>query len=142
MDVEHSFSPQDALVAVMVATSAADENLSTPELLVITRIIDTLPVFAGYDGDRLKTVSQSVFDLFEVEDGIEALLGLVREALPEGFNETAYALACDVAAADGNVKMSELEFLQILRHDLGVGRLAGAAIERGARARFQRLPAE
>ncbi|MEL6792249.1 MAG: 2-dehydro-3-deoxyphosphooctonate aldolase, partial [Pseudomonadota bacterium] len=65
--------------------------------------------------------------------------GLVAEALPERFGETAYALACDVAAADGSVKMSELSFLEMLRHDLKVGRLAAAAIERAARAKHQRF---
>ncbi len=138
--MEQSFSPQDALVAVMVATSAADEIFSTPELLIITRLVDALPAFDNYDQDRIKTISQTVFDLFEEEDGIEALMGLVKPALPPGFNETAYALACDVIAADGTARMSELEFLQILRQDLGIGRLTAAAIERGARARFLRLP--
>ncbi|HEU0221259.1 MAG TPA: tellurite resistance TerB family protein [Paracoccaceae bacterium] len=139
MDVEPSFSPQDALVAVMVAASAVDATPSTPELLMITRIVDALPVFEGYDQDRITRVSETVFDLFTEEDGIDALIGLVKQALPEGFNETAYALACDVIAVNGRARMSELEFLQMLRVDLGVGRLAAAAIERGARARFLRL---
>ena len=68
-----------------------------------------------------------------------ARLGLVAEALPERFNETAYALACDIAAADGAVNMSELKLLEIVRHDLRVGRLAAAAIERAARAKHQRF---
>ena len=58
------------------------------------------------------------------------------------MNETAYAFACDLAAADGTVKMTELRWLEMLRHELGVGRLAAAAIERGARARHQRIPEE
>lgn len=132
-------SPQDALVAVMIAISAADEVQSTEELLLIDRVIDTLPCFADYDKDRLRGVSEIVRDLFSEEDGLDALLGLVAEALPERFNETAYALACDVAATDGKVKMTELKFLEMLRHDLGVGRLAAAAIERAARAKFQRF---
>ncbi|RMF41004.1 MAG: 2-dehydro-3-deoxyphosphooctonate aldolase [Alphaproteobacteria bacterium] len=140
MQAGTTFSAQDALVAVMVAASAADANLDTTELLLITRLLDALPAFDGYDQDRLRMISQTVFDLLEEEDGIDALVGLVKEALPEGFNETAYALACDIVAADGSARMSELEFLNILRHDLRVGRLAAAAIERGARARFLRLP--
>lgn len=132
-------SPQDALVAVMIAISAADEKQSTQELLTIDRIINALPAFADYDSDRIQVVKDLVADLFAEEDGIDALVGLVAEALPERFNETAYALACDVAAADGSVRMGELRLLEILRHDLGVGRLAAAAIERGARARHQRF---
>lgn len=134
-----TLTPQDALIAVMVTTSAADELLSTNELLSIDRMVDALPAFVDYDKDRLKAISQTVFDLLEEEDGIDAIIGLVKEALPDEFYETAYALACDVAAADGSVKMTELRFLEMLRHDLGVGRLASAAIERGARARHMRF---
>ncbi len=61
------------------------------------------------------------------------------QALPDHLRETAYALACDVAAADKLVNIYELRFLEMLRHDLRVGRLAAAAIERGARARHQRI---
>ena len=134
-----ALSPQDALVAVMVATSASDQNMTDSELVTITGIIDVLPVFETYDHDRIATVSNMVGDLFEEEDGLDALIGLVEQALPDHLRETAYALACDVAAADKRVNMSELRFLEMLRHDLRVGRLAAAAIERGARARHQRL---
>ena len=135
-----SFSVQDALVAVMVGVSASDANMTTPELLSISRMVDTLPVFDGYDRDRLRTVSQTVFDLFTEEDGLDALFGLVRDALPSQLNETAYALACDVAAADGHAFQAELQFLLELRHELGVDRLHAAAIEAGSRARHRRLP--
>lgn len=97
------------------------------------------PAFIGYDKDRVPAVNGMVRDLFSEEDGLDALIGLVGAALPERFNETAYALACDVAAADGSVKLGEMSWLELLRHDLGIGRLASAAIERGARARHQRF---
>ena len=38
-----ALSPQDALVAVMIAISAADEDQTTEELLLIDRLIDALP---------------------------------------------------------------------------------------------------
>ncbi len=132
-------SAQDALVAVMIATSAADEDMDDQELLSISAIVELLPVFEGYDLDRVQQVSAMVADLFTEEDGLDALIGLVNAALPDHLRETAYALACDVAAADGSVAMTELRFLEMLRHDLRVGRLAAAAIERGARARHQRM---
>ena len=135
-----SFSPQDALVAVMVAESASDENITNSELLSITRIVDHMPIFADYDPGRIKTVSQVVFDLFEVEDGLDALFGIVRNSLPEELYETAYAMACDVAAADGRLRQGELEFMAEIRYELDIDRLHGAAIERGARARHMQLP--
>ena len=134
------FTPQDALVAVMVTTSAADERISSNELLSIDRIVAALPAFRGYDDDRLRYVTQTVLDLLSEEDGLDAILGLVKEALPEDLKETAYVFACDLAAADGTVRLTELRWLEMIRHDLGVGRLAAAAIERAARARFAPLP--
>ncbi len=136
-----SFSAQDALVAVMVGVSASDENMTTNELLSISRMVDTLPVFKGYDSDRLPTVSRTVFDLLTEEDGLDALFGLVRDALPDPLRETAYALACDVAAADGHAFQAELQFLLELRHEMNIDRLNAAAIEKGSSARHRRLPA-
>ena len=128
-------SSQDALVAIMVAVSASDDRVSKRELISIIRIVEHLPIFLGYDKSRIKIVAQVVFDLFEEEDGLDALFGLLQQSLPERLFETAYALACDVAAADGMLQEVELRFLQEIRHEFNIDRLHGAAIERGARAR-------
>jgi tellurite resistance protein len=119
----------------MVAISASDETIRTAELVKIEGAVNMLPVFAEYDIDRTRRVSQTVFDLFEQEDGLDALFGLIRDNLPERLNETAYALACDVAAADGSLAESELRLLEEIRYELSIDRLHAAAIERGARAR-------
>ena len=132
----HAFGPQDALVAVMIAVSASDETIRTAELVTIETIVGNLPVFAGYDEAHIPMVSQAVFDLFSEEDGLDALFGLVREALPERLRETAYVLACDVAAADGRIGETELRILQEMRYELDLDRLHAAAIERAARARY------
>lgn len=129
------FSPQDGLVAIMVAASASDANIRTSELVKIQELVNHLPIFASYDIDRLNWVSQTVFDLFEQEDGLDALFGMVRSALPKYLHETAYALSCDVAAADGQLSDNELRFLEEVRNELDIDRLFAAAIERGARAR-------
>ena len=137
-DSTPSMSPQDALVAVMIAVSASDEQLRTAELVAIQRIVNHAPIFAGYDSDRIRQISQTVFDLFEEEDGLDALFGLIRDALPERLNETAYALACDVVAADGKLPDMELRMLEEVREELSVDRLHAAAIEWGARVRHLR----
>ncbi len=141
-EVPHSYSPQDALVAVMVAASASDERMTDPEVDWISRIIDSLPIFVGYDKDRVGNVSSSVFDLFEEVDGLDALFGLIEDALPEALMETAYALACDVVAADGQTRQQELRLLEEFRMYFNLDRLHASAIERGARARFARMQVE
>jgi tellurite resistance protein len=132
-----SLSSQDCLVAVMIAVSASDENIRTSELITIQSIVNHLPIFSDYDVDRIKTVAAMVLDLLSEEDGLDALFGLIRSGLPEIINETAYAMACDVAAADGKMGQEELRMLQEIRYELSIDRLHGAAIETAARARFQ-----
>jgi len=134
-----SLSPQDSLIAIMIAVSASDEEIRTAELVTIQQVVNHLPVFAGYDADRIPTVAQTVFDLFEEEDGLDTLFGLIRDSLPERLFETAYAMACDVAAADGTLMQPELRLLEEMRHELNIDRLHAAAIERGARARHQKM---
>lgn len=135
----HALSPQDALAALMVAVSASDATIRTAELVKITNILGNLPIFADYAEENLTRISSTVFDLLEQEDGLDALFGLVRDALPERLYETAYALACDVAASDGLIAQPELRFLEEIRYELDIDRLHAAAIERGARARHMTL---
>ncbi|MBN7784821.1 tellurite resistance TerB family protein [Ponticoccus gilvus] len=134
-DTAHPLSPQDCLVALMIAVSASDENLRTAELVKIDSTVNLLPIFAEYDADRVKSMASLVFDLFEQEDGLDTLFGLIRDNLPTRLFETAYAMACDVAAADGTLNESELRLLEEIRYELDIDRLHAAAIERGARAR-------
>ena len=132
-------SPQDALLAIMIAVSMSDSNMCTAELVAIQQAVNYLPIFAEYDLDRIKKVAAITSDLFEEEDGLDALFGIVRESLPENLYETAYAFACDVAASDGALYQPELRLLEEIRHELAINRLAAAAIERGARARHLTL---
>ena len=136
-DISRSLSPQDSLVALMVAISASDGPVRTSELLTIERIVNHLPVFARFDQDRIAAISNMVFDLFSDEDGLDSLFTMLRDVLPERLHETAYALACDVAAADGSAREGELRLLEEIRHELSIDRLAAAAIERAARARHR-----
>jgi tellurite resistance protein len=64
---------------------------------------------------------------------------MIREALPSRLYDTAYAIACDVVAADGSASQEELRLLEMLRHQLEIDRLTAAAIERGSGARHRRL---
>ena len=82
-------SPQDCLVALMIAVSASDENIRTAELVKIQSSVNMLPVFAEFNIDNINRMSQLVFELFEQEDGLDALFGLIRANLPGRWKETA-----------------------------------------------------
>lgn len=128
-----------ALIYTMVLVSAADREMTDSELLTIGDVVKHLPVFEDYEQAKLLETSRDCAELLNNDDGLERVLNVILAGLPEKLRETAYALACDVAASDGEVSQEELRLLELLRHQLPVGRLPAAAIERGARARFMTL---
>ncbi len=125
-----------ALIYTMVLVSAADSEMTDAETQMIGGIIRVLPVFADYDRDLIAQTAASCADLLDDEDGLSKTLDLVEASLPERLRETAYALACDVAAADGRIMPEEARMLEMIRNTLSIDPLAAAAIERSARARF------
>jgi len=134
-----SSSAQAALIHTMVLVSASDGNMSDSELAAIGDIVRMLPVFRDFDDEQLSNVARECVATLQNEDGLDLALTNIRDALPDYLRETAYAMACDVVAADGEASQEELRLLEMLRHRIGVDRLTAAAIERGARARHMEL---
>ena len=134
-----AFGAQDALLATMILTAAADGEIKPSENAAITGIARSLPAFEGFHEGRLGDMTAVIVEVLREEDGVDQGMRLIRESLPEHLRETAYALACEVAAADGQLAVEEVRLLELIRHGLAIERLAAAAIERGARARYTRL---
>jgi len=128
-----------ALIYTMVIVSAADSELPEAELRIIGDIVDDLPVFRDFDQAELPKALNDCTELIGRENGLEETLTAIKAALPAKLRETAYAIACDLVAADGEASQEELRILELIRHRLNLERLVAAAIERGARARFQTL---
>ncbi len=133
----NTISQHAALVYVMVVVSASDGTMSDKELKAIGDITRKLPVFRNFDHDRLLALAQDCSAILQEEDGLNAVLGLVRNALPEPLRETAYWLALEVALTDSQIALEEIRVIDTLRRALGLDRLVAAALERGARARYQ-----
>ena len=128
-----------ALIYTMVIVSAADSELPDAELRIIGDIVRDLPVFRDFDRNELPRVLNDCTELMSQEDGLEETLKAIKAALPTKLRETAYAIACDLVASDGEASQEELRILELIRHRLNLERLVAAAIERAARARFQTL---
>ena len=128
-----------ALIYTMVLVSAADRDMSDSELRTIGQIVGSLPAFADYDRNLLTNTTAACAEMMDQEDGLDRAFELIQAALPPKLRETAYALACEVAASGGEIPQEQLRLLQLLRHALGIDRLVTAAIERGVRARYTTL---
>lgn len=133
-----SLSPQDALIYLMVVAASSDMAMSNKELVRIEGLIVRLPVFAGYDVARLPQVANACVDLINGEAGLDGVLDLAVDALPERLHDTAYALVVEITALDLDLQQEELRFLEMVRDRLALDRLVTAAIEVAARARLRK----
>ena len=133
----NTISHHTALVYVMVVVAASDGAMNEKEIKAIGDITHKLPVFKDFDHDRLLALAQDCSAILQEEDGLAAVLGLVKDALSEPLCETAYWLALEVALTDHKVALEEIRLIDTLRHALGLDKLVAAALERGARARYQ-----
>lgn len=131
------FNPQEALVCAMVLMAASDRNMTDSEVGAMSRLVQELPVFSDFHPSNIASVTETCLGLLNREDGLDRAMTLISDALPQRLRETAYLLACEVAAADGEASQGELQFLQDLRIALDLDRLIAGAIERAAKARYQ-----
>lgn len=130
-----TISPETALVYVMVTVSASDEEMTDSELNRMTGIIGYLPAFRNYNIERLRGDTNTCIELLQSEEGLDAVMGLIDESVPESHIDLVYGLACEVAASDGALSQEELRLLEMIRHYFDIDRLTAAAIERGVAAR-------
>ena len=129
----------EALALTMVLLAAADGGMSDREIGVMAGQVQTLPAFRDFTTDQLRSVSDAAVRLLDEEDGLQHAARLMRSALEPRLRETAYALACEVVAANPVTQQRTLEMLEFVRTELRLDPLVAAAIERGVRARHQRF---
>ena len=132
-------SPHEALIHIMITMSAVDRSMGDAELAKIGDIVKSLPIFEEYDTDNLVIDMQKCSGILQDDDGLDQIISNAKRVLPPHLHETAYAMAVEVAAADLKLEQTELRLLQLLRDQMRLDRLACSAIERGAKARYQRL---
>jgi tellurite resistance protein len=132
--------PAEALICTMVLVAAADGGMTDREIGVMSGQVQTLPAFEDFSVEQLDAATESAVALLHEEDGLRHAASLIRGALSPRLRETAYALACEVIAADDVAGQQSLEMLALVQAELHLDRLVAVAIERGVRARYQ--PAE
>ena len=131
--------PQEALVCTMVLIAAAGGGITDREIGVMAGLVQTLPVFHNFSSERLDAATEAAINLLREDDGLSHAGGMIRDALEPRLRETAYALGCEVVAADRFAAQESLRMLEFVMGELRVDPLVAAAIERGARARHQQV---
>lgn len=130
---------QEALIYLMVITSAADRDMTDPELARIGDVVRSWPVFADFDENRLINTAQDCQKLLQEPAGLEGVLALAAKAIPPRLHDTAYAAALEVATVDLEMRLEEVRVLQLLRRHLAIDTPTVTAVERAAKARHRML---
>jgi hypothetical protein len=129
----------EARVLTMVLGSAADGGMTDREIGIMSGLVQTLPAFRDFTSDELADVTERAASLLHEDDGLAHAGRLIRAALSSKLRETAYALACEVVAGGDGARRQSLDMVEFVRGELGLDTLISAAIERGVRARYQRV---
>jgi tellurite resistance protein len=132
---------EEALVCTMVLVAATGGGITDREIGMMAGLVQTLPVFRSFSSERLNVATEAAVNLLREHDGLNHAARLIRESLEPRLRETAYALACDVVAADGFAAQDSLRMLEFVKNELELDPLVAAAIERGARARHRQVEA-
>jgi tellurite resistance protein len=132
-------NPHEALIYLMVITSAADREMTDLEMGRIGNVLKTWPVFQDFDDWKLIRVAQDCQQRLQEENGLASILAEARRSLPKKLHDTAYAAAFEVATVDLEMRMEELRVLEMIKESLSVDPEAIAAIERATKARHRTL---
>ena len=134
-----SLTAQEAIIYLMVLTSASDGAIKDEELRTIGRVVRSFPLFSDSDEQSLVSTAGACGELMASEGGLHKVLEAAATALPKHLGETAYAAVVDVVTADENLEMTEIRVLELIRNALDVPDDGAAAIEHAARARHMTL---
>ncbi len=132
-------NPHEALIHLMVITSAVDREMTDVELARIGNVLKTWPVFQDFDDWKLIRVAQECQERLQARDGLSSILAEASSALPSRLHDTAYAAAFEVATVDLEMRMEEVRVLELIRDALELDAETIDAVERAAKARHRTL---
>src|SRR5690349_20967591 len=102
-----STAAHDALIQLMVVAASSDDAMSERELRRIETLVGRLPVFEGFDRDRLGAVANAGIDRLNGV-GLDQVVEEAIAALPKKLQDTAYSLVVEITAVDLQLTQEEL----------------------------------
>lgn len=122
-----TFNRQEAFLAIALATSAADGNISESEAKGIFAYLLQMRMFDGYTEKQMSDMFKKLINLLKNE-GVGGLVAVAKTSLPAEYRETAFICAVDIALADGVIEDGEKAMLEELQQVLGVSDALGHTI--------------
>ncbi len=118
-DEKVKLSKEEAFAAVSLVAIAASCVITEEEARGMFVQFYRMRTFAGYNDNQMSSMLNKLINIIK-KQGLDALVGLAKESLPENMRATAFAVATDLALADGEIAEEEKRLLTKVQQSLGL----------------------
>jgi tellurite resistance protein len=118
-DAETKLSKEESFAAVMLVAVAADGMITEEEAHGLAVGMARMRMYAGFTSNQMGAMLNKLIGIIKKE-GLETLVALAKETLPSDMRETAFAVATDLALADGEIASREKDVLTKIQQSLGI----------------------
>jgi tellurite resistance protein len=112
-------SKEEAFAAVSLVSVAADGVITEEEARGLFVQLYRMKMFSGYSDNQMSSMLNKLINIIK-KQGLEALVIMSKESLPENLKDTAFAVATDLALADGEIAEEEKKLLTKIQQSLGI----------------------
>jgi len=118
-DENVKLSKEEAFAAVSLVSVAADGVITEEEARGLFVQLYRMRMFSGYNDNQMSSMLNKLINIIK-KKGMDALVGMTKESLPEDMKATAFAVATDLALADGDIAEEEKKLLTKIQQSLGI----------------------
>ena len=108
-----TLNPAEAVAAIALVTVASDGPLSSEEVESLWATLSRMQLFRSYSSDVVVRMFNKLSGILN-RQGIDTLLQLAKAGMPYEMGPTVFAIAADLALADGTVAPEEEALLEHL----------------------------
>jgi tellurite resistance protein len=101
---------EESFAGIVLAAVAADGVITEEEAQGLVISLVRMKTYAGYTGNQMSALLNKLIGIIK-KQGVDALVNLSKESLAQDLRETAFAVATDLALADGEIADQEKEIL-------------------------------
>ncbi|HEY3420803.1 MAG TPA: tellurite resistance TerB family protein [Methanomassiliicoccales archaeon] len=112
-------SKEEAFAAVGFAAIAADGVITEEEARGFIVGLSRMKIFANFSDKDMNAMLNKLVNTIK-KNGLDGLVKMANESLPEDMKQTAFAVATDLAFADGDVDQTERDILTKVQQLMGI----------------------
>jgi tellurite resistance protein len=118
-DEKVKLSKEEAFAAVSLVAIAADGVITEEEARGMFVQFYRMKTFSGFNDNQMSSMLNKLVNIIK-KQGMDALVGLAKESLPENMKATALDVATELALADGDIAEEEKQLLTKVQQSLGI----------------------